>query len=152
MLNKNQSNKRNSWKYALVIPTLIAFVLLFQVEVVAKEKEINKVEKKIVKINKEDKNNLTITKNTSDEEIKGFCDKLKNTYNIDLTFFNIKRNTNGEIINIESEFKNKSGNSGSFIQNDNRPIKPFRFFYDENQKEKKFISMEKNQARKNWIN
>jgi hypothetical protein len=38
MLNKNQSNKRNSWKYAVVIPALIAFVLLFQIEVIAQEK------------------------------------------------------------------------------------------------------------------
>ena len=38
MLNKNQSKKRNSWKYALVVPALIAFVLLFQIEVVAQEK------------------------------------------------------------------------------------------------------------------
>ena len=39
MLNQNQSKKSNSWKYALVFPALIAFVLLFQIEVVAKEKE-----------------------------------------------------------------------------------------------------------------
>jgi hypothetical protein len=38
MLNKNQSKKWNSWKYALVVPALIAFVLLFQIEVVAQEK------------------------------------------------------------------------------------------------------------------
>jgi hypothetical protein len=49
MLNKNQSNKRNSWKYALVVPALIAFFMLFQVNVVAQEKikeEIIKVESK----------------------------------------------------------------------------------------------------------
>ena len=38
MLNKNQSKKWNSWKYALVVPALIAFVILFQIEVVAQEK------------------------------------------------------------------------------------------------------------------
>ncbi|MDG2432931.1 M56 family metallopeptidase [Flavobacterium sp.] len=38
MLNKNQSHKRNSWKYATVVPALIGFMLLFQVEVVAQEK------------------------------------------------------------------------------------------------------------------
>ncbi|TDE02680.1 M56 family metallopeptidase [Flavobacterium hiemivividum] len=43
MLNKNQSNKRNSWKYAAVIPGLIAFVLLFQIEVVAQEKMTEKI-------------------------------------------------------------------------------------------------------------
>jgi len=38
MLNKNQSNKRNSWKYALVLPALGAFMFFFQVKVVAQEK------------------------------------------------------------------------------------------------------------------
>ena len=44
MLNKNQSNKRNSWKYAVVLPLLIAFVFLFQIEVVAQEKSTPKQE------------------------------------------------------------------------------------------------------------
>ena len=38
MLNKNQSNKLNSWKYATILPALVAFVLCFQIEVVAQEK------------------------------------------------------------------------------------------------------------------
>ncbi len=45
MLNKNQSNKKNSWKYAVVLPLLGAFLLLFQVKVVAQEKAITKKEK-----------------------------------------------------------------------------------------------------------
>jgi len=35
MLNKNQSKKVNSWKYALIIPILIGFLFYFQVNVVA---------------------------------------------------------------------------------------------------------------------
>lgn len=46
MLNKNQSNKRNSWKYALVLPLLGAFVFFFQVKVVAQEKVAPKQETK----------------------------------------------------------------------------------------------------------
>ena len=38
MLNKNQSKKRNSWKYLSILPALVAFVFLFQIEVVAQEK------------------------------------------------------------------------------------------------------------------
>jgi hypothetical protein len=44
MLNKNQSNKRNSWKYAAVLPLLGAFVFFFQVKVVAQEKGATKQE------------------------------------------------------------------------------------------------------------
>ena len=50
MLNKNQSNKWNSWKYITVFPALIAFIFLFQIEVVAQEKETPKQ----VKENKSD--------------------------------------------------------------------------------------------------
>ncbi|CAM2939954.1 M56 family metallopeptidase [Flavobacterium frigoris] len=50
MLNKNQSNKRNSWKYASVVPALIAFVFLFQVKVVAQEK----VKEEIIKVSSND--------------------------------------------------------------------------------------------------
>ena len=39
MLNKNQSKKRNSWKFGAIVPALAAFVLLFQIEVIAKEKQ-----------------------------------------------------------------------------------------------------------------
>ena len=49
MLNKNQSKKSNSWKYTLVLPALVAFVSLFQIEVIAQEKvkeETIKVESK----------------------------------------------------------------------------------------------------------
>ncbi|SHG85847.1 BlaR1 peptidase M56 [Flavobacterium fluvii] len=46
MLNKNQSNKRNYWKYAVVLPLLGAFVFFFQVKVVAQEKEPSKQENK----------------------------------------------------------------------------------------------------------
>lgn len=44
MLNKNQSNKRNYWKYAAVLPLLGAFLFFFQVKVVAQEKVIVKQE------------------------------------------------------------------------------------------------------------
>jgi hypothetical protein len=38
MLNKNQSKKINSWKYAGA-PALVTFVLLFQVKVIAGERK-----------------------------------------------------------------------------------------------------------------
>lgn len=40
MLNKNQSKKWNSLKYAIVIPALVAFVFLFQIKIIAQEKEV----------------------------------------------------------------------------------------------------------------
>lgn len=60
MLNKNQSNKRNSWKYAVVLPVLGAFLFFFQVKVVAQEKAAPKQEtetKSLTKTQKEIHNN-----------------------------------------------------------------------------------------------
>ncbi|KDN55533.1 M56 family metallopeptidase [Flavobacterium seoulense] len=62
MLNQNQSKKSNSWKYALIFPPLVAFVILFQIEVVAQEKETPKQETETVIINKKsDKSIVTGT-------------------------------------------------------------------------------------------
>ncbi|WP_051590760.1 M56 family metallopeptidase [Flavobacterium daejeonense] len=44
MLNQNQSKKWHSWKYITVFPALIAFVFLFQIEVIAQERETQKPE------------------------------------------------------------------------------------------------------------
>lgn len=67
-----------------------------------------------------------ITKNSTDEEIEKKCEQIKTLHNIDLTFFNLKRNSNGEIINIES---NNSAFPRSYKQSQN-PIEPFKFFYE----------------------
>ena len=127
MMNKNQSKKWNSWKYITVFPALVAFVFLFQIEVVAQEKEIPKQE--IEKKSLEDRTTeIIVTKNTTDEELKKYCEELKKTHDIDLSFFNIKRSENGEIINIKSKFKSPFGSGTNFQSR--TPIKPFKFFYE----------------------
>jgi hypothetical protein len=88
MLNKNQSKKWNSWKYALVVPALIAFVLLFQIEVVAQEKV-----KKIA----------TTVKESSDKESQtelnqSTTDTIKKTKKI--TVQKTKKGNNDEVTTI----------------------------------------------------
>src|SRR5690606_2393718 len=41
MLNKNQSKQKNVWKYTVVLPLLVLFMIQFQTKVVAQEKESN---------------------------------------------------------------------------------------------------------------
>jgi ribosomal protein L10 len=145
MLNKNQSKKWSYWKYVVVLPLLGAFLFFFQVKVVAQEKESKKTE---IKSQEDDKTNLIITKNTTDKEIKEYCEQIKRMYNIDLSFFNINRNLKGEIINIESKYKDKtnggSGTSSQFKLDNNTPIKPFKFFYDNNEKVTGYINLDLN--------
>ena len=50
MLHKNQSDRRNAWKYATILPALVGFMLLFQIETIAQVKE-GKIEKSKIKKN-----------------------------------------------------------------------------------------------------
>ncbi|RAR46979.1 M56 family metallopeptidase [Flavobacterium lacus] len=100
MLNTNPSHKKNSWKYAVVLPVLVAFTLLFQIEIVAQEKE-NKVKETTYAVSSS--YSSILTKNTSDREIK----ELEKTFSDErqkLTISNVKRNSNDEIIAIKLEF------------------------------------------------
>ena len=60
MLNQNPSEKSNSWKYITVFPALVTFVFLFQIKVVAQEKETKSesVDLKSFKVEK-DLNNIS---------------------------------------------------------------------------------------------
>ena len=75
MLNQNQSKKWNSWKYITVFPALIAFVFLFQIEVVAQEKvtstEENKTQsdKDEIKLIKIDKDLTTVLKGEGEKPL-----------------------------------------------------------------------------------
>jgi beta-lactamase regulating signal transducer with metallopeptidase domain len=96
MLNKNQSNKRNLWKYSLILPVLSTFMLLFQVETVAQVKE---EESYSISTNF----SSTITKNTTDQELKEI-EKTFSNKNRKLTISDVNRNKKGEINEIKLLF------------------------------------------------
>lgn len=100
MLNTNQSHKKKSWKYALILPFLIAFTLLFQIETVAQAKETTAEETNYVVTSSF---SSILSKNTTDQEIK----ELEEAFAGDkhkLKISNVKRNKNNEIIAIKLEF------------------------------------------------
>jgi hypothetical protein len=105
MLNKNQSNKRNSWKYAIVIPALIAFVFLFQIEVIAQEKKSEQNSKEASKTNENSVDVYKINKNTTDEELQEKSSDLREKYAIITTFSGIKRNSKNELTAIKVDLK-----------------------------------------------
>ena len=108
MLNKNQSKKRNSWKYYVVIPALVAFVLLFQVEIVAQEKGPGIIEK----INPDEVESIevfTIEKNTTDADIDKRVKTLKEKFNISTTISALERNSKNEITSINIDLKDEKG-------------------------------------------
>ena len=128
MLNKNQSNKINSWKYAVVIPALIAFVFLFQIQVVAEEKSEKNSANAVSAIAV----GYSTDKNATDEEMKNDSKVAKEQLDIDYKFSNVKRNDKGEIIAIKIEYKTKEGKLGKIELDSENPIETIYFNADGN--------------------
>ena len=123
MLNTNQSEKRNAWKYIVVLPILIAFVLLFQVKTIAQERHITKISK-----NNDSGVYITTHKNSTDAEMKRDAEMVKEKYGVSLKYSKIKRNSKGEITGIKVTYKDQDGNTGTTQLNGTDPIKPIHFY------------------------
>ena len=121
MLNKNQSKKRNYWKYYAIIPALVAFVLLFQINIIAQEKE-QKESHEVTK--KQDSSYIfKIQKNTTDQQLKEIAESLKQKHNIDVVISDVKRNAKNELIAIKVDVKKGSGEAQSFQVEGDKAIK-----------------------------
>ncbi|WP_291287996.1 M56 family metallopeptidase, partial [Flavobacterium sp.] len=121
MLNKNQSKKRNYWKYYAVIPALIGFVFLFQIEVIAQEKESKEPKEVAEKTDPIDL--IKIQKNTTDQELKKITEDLKQKHNIDVVISDVKRNSENELTAIKVDVKRQNGKTQTIHIESNKPIK-----------------------------
>ena len=119
MLNKNQSKKRNSWKYYAILPALVAFVLLFQIKTVAQEKkeaqEISKIPTNV--------DVYKIKKNTTDQELQEFTEKLKQNHDVNVVISDVKRNTENELTAIKVDIQKGTGEDQTIQIEGNKPIK-----------------------------
>ena len=106
MLNTNQSNKKNALKYAIVIPVLVAFIMLFQVEVIAKERQVNSEIKNWKNEIKNSENvKYLINAYLSTKELDEIFKKLKEKHQLEAKYYGVKRNKNSEIIAIKVKIK-----------------------------------------------
>ena len=126
MLHTNQSNKRNVWKYATILPLLVGFMLLFQIKTIAQVKE-NQQKSHVTKV---EAIGFSWDKKATVEEMKSDAALLK-SQGIDFKFSNVKRNKNGEIIAIKIEFNDGKGNKGIKEIKGNEPIEPIFFSAEE---------------------
>ena len=130
MLQTNQSHKRNAWKYATILPVLVGFMLLFQIETIAQVKDNSKIVSYSVEV---ELDNL-ITSKTTDDEIKAI-QKSFDTEDYNLKINNIKRNKDGEIIAIRLEFSSKKNSKRKIIKEvrGDKPIKDIEILISENE-------------------
>lgn len=127
MLNTDQSKKRNSWKYAIVLPLLTVFMLQFQVETVAQEKEDEQIQAQ-----QRSNYEVRVDKNSTDDYLKAQSKIFKNNHGIDLKFSKVKRNSDKEIVAIKTTYKDKNGNSGDSYLKGKEPIQPFLLSREDN--------------------
>lgn len=122
MLNKNRSKKRNSWKFYVVIPALAAFIFLFQIEVIAKEKQqiVKELSGEIKSMDV-----YKIKKNSTDAELKEIKEKLKTIHNIDFEASQIKRNAESDLTSIKVDIRNGDQETQSIQTGGNQTIKTF---------------------------
>ena len=106
MINKPQSHRINSLKYGLVLPVLGAFISLFQIEVVAQEKE-NLQATTSYTVNSSFSESIDITKNDTDEQLKAKASVLEYAFDADVKISNVKRNKKNEITCIKVAVKLK---------------------------------------------
>ena len=128
MLNKNQSKKRNYFKYTFVIPILISFVFLFQIKVVAQEK--NTAALQTLKTN--DANNqlkieleAQITEKSTDLDLERVINLFKNQLEVEVKIKKVKRNSQNEITAIKVTATDGKSYKTVHEINQKKPILPF---------------------------
>jgi hypothetical protein len=118
MLNKNQSNKRNHWKYYAILPALAVFVFLFQVKTIAQEKkEALEIPQKLQSVDV-----YKITNKMSDNALKELKENLKEKHNVDLQISKTSRNSDDQLTAIKIVVKKENGKSETFQVKSTKPI------------------------------
>ncbi len=120
MLNINQSNRKNIWKIALILPIIVGFVYLFQVKVVAQEKKV-KFKKEAALI----QSFYIFESHYDDSIIKSNIEDIEKKHNLTITVKDIKRNSENKITGINLTVDNRKGKKMFHIVNRNSPIDNF---------------------------
>ncbi len=148
MLHKNQSDRRNAWKYATILPALVGFMLLFQIETIAQVKENSKVAAYAVE---EVTYSSILTKNTTDKELR----ELEKTFSDEkykLKISKVKRNKEGEIIGIKLSFDSGKTYNRILERKSTEPIDDIKIFINSDKDDDNACGFEeiKNTVGVNW--
>ena len=123
MLHKSKSNILNSWKYALILPALVIFMMSFNTKDVFIEKPMTSASDNLIENHQSsDKKtipntDLVITKDMTDVDLETLKNDLKEK-GFEAHFKNIKRNSQGEITSIKIDISSKNSNANYHINGD----------------------------------
>ena len=137
MLHTNQSHKRNAWKYATILPLLVGFMLLFQIETIAQVKEKSEIVSYAVSSNF----SSILTKNTTDKELR----ELEKTFSDEkhkLKISKVKRNKKGEIIEIKLLLDSGKTYVQILERKSTEPIDAIKIFINTDKDDKKSVGFE----------
>jgi bla regulator protein blaR1 len=127
MLNNPSHSKHTSWKAALILPVLFAFLLLFNLRTEAQVRE--QQEAPTAKRASDADISFSITANTKEEQLDLYK-KLAEKHNVLLEFGEVKYNDEGELTAINASFVDKeNNNTGSINRQNPEGIKAFTFHF-----------------------
>ncbi|CAM3913257.1 M56 family metallopeptidase [Flavobacterium cucumis] len=138
MLHTNQSHKRKAWKYGIILPLLVGFMLLFQIETVAQVKEV--VTNEITK--SEEKVSVIITPKMSNENLKQI-EKIFSDSDLTLKISNLKRDKNDALTAIKIIFKTKSGEIKEYKIDRSIPIETIELYKSNNRDNEDYFGFKK---------
>jgi len=130
MLHKSKSNKRNLFKYILVLPLLFLFVLAFNIETKARPIPVSEQYSFTDTMFFVGDQQYVITKESTDDDIDLLTNEIKNEGG-SLAVRKIKRNETGQITSIKITYK-MSGSEVVGQYSDEEGIPPIKFGEREN--------------------
>lgn len=124
MLNSNQSNRKNIWKFGIILPFVTAFMLLFQIETIAQEKF---VEEDTNKYSFSSGFSSIVNKDKTDKDLE-VLEKMFSKEDLTLTISNVQRNESNEIIAIKLVFDSGKTYNEVFERKSTTPIDDIKIF------------------------
>ena len=122
MLNKKKSTPKSLWKLFPILPLIVSFVLLFNIEVVAQST-------KEAVIDQTATYKFHFDANTTDQSFEKLS-KVLDLSGVILSFKGIKRNASSEITRIKINLKDNFGYKSDYAFSSSKGISPYSLIID----------------------
>ncbi len=125
MLQKSKSHQRNSWKFAMVLPLILGFMVVFNTRVIAQQSEHSIHETR-------DDTKMSVHKDMSDSDLNALKKEVKDKVGGTFSYSGLKRNSAREISRIKIEYRDKNGSAANATYDESEGIPTIYFGSHEN--------------------